>query len=121
MRSYSTSAEIDSCCSVLEQDSSLGFVSNIKTTFLNFALGFKRLFKIRNQSGLKSIVKSSLFILAGSRKRMYLDSRNSRFDILPILHTSLSGVVATFLFLSNMNRRSNMHHSYYNLHSIVNL
>lgn len=58
-----TSAEIDSCCSVLEQDSSLGFVPNIKTTFMNFALGFKRLFKIRNQSGLKSIVKSSLFIL----------------------------------------------------------
>ena len=54
---------IDSCCSVLEQDSSLGFVPNIKKTFTNFALGFKRLFKIRNQSGLKSIVKSSLFIL----------------------------------------------------------
>jgi hypothetical protein len=30
---------------------------------MNFALGFKRLLKIRNQSGLKSIVKSSLFIL----------------------------------------------------------
>lgn len=57
------SAEIDSCCSVLEQDSSLGFVPNIKTTFVNFALGFKRLLKIRNQSGLRSIVKSSLFIL----------------------------------------------------------
>ncbi len=31
---------IDSCCSVLEQDSALGFVSNLKTTFKNFALGF---------------------------------------------------------------------------------
>lgn len=57
------SAEIDSCCSVLEHDSSLGFVPNIKTTFMNFALGFKRLLKIRNQSGLRAIVKSSLFIL----------------------------------------------------------
>jgi hypothetical protein len=57
------SSEIDSCCSVLEQDSSLGFVSNIKTTFKNFALGFKGLLRIRNQSGLKMIVKSSLFIL----------------------------------------------------------
>ena len=122
MRSPSTSAEIDSCCSVLEQDSSLGFVSNIKTTFLNFALGFKRLFKIRNQSGLKSIVKSSLFILAApGRKRMYLDSRNSRFDILPILHTSLSGVVATFLFLSKMVERQQHASFLYNLHSVVNL
>jgi hypothetical protein len=57
------SAEIDSCCSVLEQDCSLGFVPNIKTTFMNFALGFKRLLKIRNQSGLRAIVKTSLFIL----------------------------------------------------------
>jgi len=55
--------EIDSCCSVLEQDSTQGFVSNIKTTFMNFALGFKRLLRIRNQRRLKSIVKSTLFIL----------------------------------------------------------
>ncbi len=59
----SKSYEIDSCCSVLEQDSSLGFVSNIKTTFKNFGLGFKRLIHIRKQRGLKSILKSSLIIL----------------------------------------------------------
>jgi hypothetical protein len=57
------SVEIESCCSVLEQDSSQGFVPNIKTTFTNFAVGFRRLLHIRNQSGLKSILKSSLFIL----------------------------------------------------------
>ena len=55
--------EIGSCCSVLEQDASLGFVSNIKTTFMNFASGFKRLFRIRRQTGMKTILKSSLFIL----------------------------------------------------------
>jgi hypothetical protein len=55
--------EMDSCCSLLEQNSTLGFVSNVKTTFVNFALGFRRLFKIRNQRRLKSILKSSLFIL----------------------------------------------------------
>ena len=50
--------EIVSCCSVLGQDSTQGFASNIKTTFMNFALGFKRLLRIRNQRRLKSIVKS---------------------------------------------------------------
>ena len=55
--------EIDSCCSVLEQDASLGFVSNIKTTFMNFAFGFKRLLRIHEQRGLKSILKSCLIIL----------------------------------------------------------
>ena len=55
--------EMDSCCSVLEQDSTLGFASNLKTTFTNFSLGCKRLFRIRNQRGLKTILKSSLFIL----------------------------------------------------------
>jgi hypothetical protein len=55
--------EIDSCCSVLEQDSSRGFLSNIKTTFMNFAFGFKRLLRIREQRGLKLILKSSLVIL----------------------------------------------------------
>jgi hypothetical protein len=53
----------DSCCSVLEQDSTLGFVSNLKTTFTKFAIGFKRLFSIRKQQGLRTILKSSLFIL----------------------------------------------------------
>lgn len=54
---------MDSCCSVLEQDSTLGFVFNLKTTFTKFAIGFKRLFSIRKQQGLRTILKSSLFIL----------------------------------------------------------
>ena len=54
---------IDSCCSVLEQDSTQRFMPNLKTTFTNFASGFKRLFRIRRQTGMKTILKSSLFIL----------------------------------------------------------
>ena len=54
---------IDSCCSVLEQDSTQRFMPNLKTTFTNFASGFKRLFRIRRQRGMKMILKSSLFIL----------------------------------------------------------
>lgn len=58
-----TVREIDSCCSVLEQDSTRGFAPNLKTTFTNFAVGLKRLLSIHNQRGLKTILKSSLFIL----------------------------------------------------------
>ena len=54
---------IDSCCSVLEQDSTQRFMPNLKSTFTNFASGFKRLFRIRRQTGMKTILKSSLFIL----------------------------------------------------------
>jgi hypothetical protein len=54
---------IDSCCSVLEQDSTQRFIPNLKTTFTNFASGFKHLFSIRRQRGMKTILKSSLFIL----------------------------------------------------------
>jgi hypothetical protein len=54
---------IDSCCSVLEQDSSLGFASNIRTTFANFAFGFRRLLSLHKQAGLRTILKSSLVIL----------------------------------------------------------
>ena len=42
---------MDSCCSVLEQDSTQRFMPNLKTTFKNFASGFKRLFRVRKQRG----------------------------------------------------------------------
>lgn len=54
---------MESCCSVLEQNSTLGFVSILKTTFTNFTVGFNCLFRIRNQRGLMTILRSSLFIL----------------------------------------------------------
>jgi hypothetical protein len=31
--------EMESCCSVLEQDAGIGFQSNLRTTFTNFASG----------------------------------------------------------------------------------
>jgi hypothetical protein len=55
--------EMDSCCSALEQDTGKGFLCNLKSTFTTFAIGSKRLFQIRNQQGLKIVLKSSLFIL----------------------------------------------------------
>ena len=52
-----------SCCSVLEQDSQKGFISNLKTTFRNFAVGIKRLPYMYRQQNLKTILKTSLIIL----------------------------------------------------------
>jgi hypothetical protein len=54
---------IDSCCSVLEQDSTQRFIPNLKSTFRNFASGLERLSRIHRQRGMKTILKSSLVIL----------------------------------------------------------
>jgi hypothetical protein len=40
---------IDSCCSVLEQDSTQRFVPNLIATFLNFASGFRLHFSIHKR------------------------------------------------------------------------
>jgi hypothetical protein len=59
----SDSIQICSCCSVLEQDSKKGFLTNLKTTFTNFAVGFKKLPYLYKQSNLKMILKTSVVIL----------------------------------------------------------
>jgi hypothetical protein len=59
----SSNQTICSCCSVLEQDSQKGFISNLKTTLKNFALGIKKLPYLYRQQNLKSIMKTSLVIL----------------------------------------------------------
>jgi len=52
-----------SCCSVLEQDSSKGFVSNLCTTFRNFVAGLGRLPSLYKQPKLRTILRTSLVIL----------------------------------------------------------
>jgi hypothetical protein len=54
---------ICSCCSVLEQNSQKGFISNLKVTFKNFALGIKKLPYLYKQQNLKIILTTSLVIL----------------------------------------------------------
>lgn len=60
---YNLNAKIDSCCSVLEQQSIKGFVPNLMITFKNFGLGVFKLFSLRRQSNIKHILKTSLIIL----------------------------------------------------------
>jgi hypothetical protein len=52
-----------SCCLVLEQDSRKGFITNLKTTFANFVIGFKKLPYLHNQPEVRNILKMSLVIL----------------------------------------------------------
>jgi hypothetical protein len=54
---------IDSCCSVLEQQSNNGFASNLILTFRNFGSGISKLFHLFDYPDLKGIIKTSIFIL----------------------------------------------------------
>lgn len=55
--------KIDSCCSVLEQQSSKGFLANLVTSFRNFVLGFSKLPYLHSHPHLRRILKTSLIIL----------------------------------------------------------
>jgi hypothetical protein len=59
---YGSNDKIDSCCSVLEQESK-GFISNLTTTFRNFGLGLLKLRDLPKQPNLKQILKTSIIIL----------------------------------------------------------
>src|ERR671933_1563335 len=60
---YATEDRIDSCCSVLEQDTSKDFLPNVVTTFKNFGLGLRKLEELPKQPNLRAILKTSLIIL----------------------------------------------------------
>jgi hypothetical protein len=55
--------KIDSCCSVLEQQSNKGFLPNLITTFKNFGIGISKLTSLHRQSNIKYILKTSFIIL----------------------------------------------------------
>jgi hypothetical protein len=60
---YGSSRKIDSCCSVLEQGAGSGFLSNLRITFRNFAVGIAIIPQLYRQPNLKYIMKTSLYIL----------------------------------------------------------
>jgi len=60
---YASGDKIDSCCSVLEQDTNKDFLSNIVTTFKNFGLGLRKLKELPKQPNLREILKASIVIL----------------------------------------------------------
>jgi len=60
---YASGDRIDSCCSVLEQDTNKDFLSNVVITFKNFGLGLSKLKELLKQPNLREILRSSLVIL----------------------------------------------------------
>jgi hypothetical protein len=60
---YASDKKIDSCCSVMEQGAGSGFLSNLRTTFRNFAVGITKMPQLYRQPNLKYIMKTSLYIL----------------------------------------------------------
>src|SRR5438309_2959476 len=60
---YKLEHVMDGCCSVLENESS-GFVSNIKTTFKNFATGIEKIPQAYKMPNFRQIMKTSLYVLA---------------------------------------------------------
>jgi hypothetical protein len=74
---YDSIQRIDSCCSVLEQGTaSKGFISNLKTTFRNFAVGLKKISLLHKQSNLKYILRTSLYILFTAESICILTAEN---------------------------------------------
>jgi hypothetical protein len=58
-----TGLKIESCCSVLEQQSNKGFLSNMFLTFGYFIKGLKKILHLRKEPNLKYILKTSIVIL----------------------------------------------------------
>lgn len=58
-----TGLKIESCCSILEQQSNKGFLSNMFLTFGYFIKGIKKILYLNKEPNLKYILKTSMVIL----------------------------------------------------------
>ena len=58
-----TGLKIESCCSLLEQQSNKGFLSNMFLTFGYFIKGIKKILYLKKEPNLKYILKTSMVIL----------------------------------------------------------
>jgi hypothetical protein len=70
-----TNAKIDSCCSVLEQQSGKGFLSNLIMTLKNFGIGLSKLPYLHSKPNLKQILKTSLIILVTAESACILTAK----------------------------------------------
>jgi len=60
---FKDNAKLDTCCSVLEQQSNKGFFPNLVITFKNFGIGISKLSSLHRESNIKHILKTSIIIL----------------------------------------------------------
>jgi hypothetical protein len=60
---FRNNAKIDTCCSVLEQQSNKGFLLNLLITFRNFKIGISKLPNLYRQPNIRQLLKTSLIML----------------------------------------------------------
>jgi hypothetical protein len=87
---YGSNDKIDSCCFVLEQDAASGFVSNLKTTFKNFAPGITKMANLHKQRNLRYILKTSAYILVTAESACILTAET--VDMIFYQHSLLLAV-----------------------------
>ncbi|MGH9974052.1 MAG: hypothetical protein ACRD93_09165, partial [Nitrososphaeraceae archaeon] len=60
---FRNNSQIDTCCSLLEQQSNSGFLLNVLLTCRNFGIGLSKLPKLSRRSNMRQMLKTSIIIL----------------------------------------------------------
>jgi hypothetical protein len=84
------STKVDSCCSVLEQQSNKGFIPNLITTFRNFGIGLYRITQLHRQPNLNKILKTSFIILVTAESACILTAET--IDLIFYRHSILLSI-----------------------------
>ena len=87
--------KIDSCCSVLDQQSNKGFLPNLLITFKNFGVGIYKLSSLHRQSNIKRILKTSLIILVTAETACILTAET--VDLIFYKHSVLLSIPLALL------------------------
>jgi hypothetical protein len=87
--------KIDSCCSVLDQQSNKGFLPNLLITFKNFGVGIYKLSSLHRQSNIKRILKTSLIILITAETACILTAET--VDLIFYKHSVLLSIPLALL------------------------
>ena len=96
--------KIESCCSVLEQQSNKGFLSNMFLTFGYFIKGIKKILYLNKEPNLKYILKTSMIILITAESACILTAETIgivfyNYSILLAIPLALLGGALTVVFI----------------------
>ena len=99
-----TGLKIESCCSVLEQQSNKGFFSNMFLTFGYFAKGVKNIVYLKKEPNLKYILKTSMIILITAESACILTAETIgivfyNYSIILAIPLALLGGALTVVFI----------------------
>ena len=99
-----TGLKIESCCSVLEQQSNKGFLSNMFLTFGYFIKGIQKILYLKKEPNLKYILKTSMIILITAESACILTAETIgivlyNYSILLGIPLALLGGALTVVFI----------------------